>query len=76
MRQRDFAMTSRANHQTTKAAPSSETTRLRLKLLRHAVASASLEGAQIDEVTKGWLGDFANGRLTEEEVIARIKADV
>ena len=69
-------MTSRAAHPTANATPSSETIRLRLELLRHAVASASLEGVQIDEATKGWVDDFANGRLTEEEVIERIKADV
>jgi len=69
-------MTSRAAHSTTKAAPSSETTWQRLELLRRAVASASIEGVQIDEATKGWVKDFAHGRLTEEEVIARIKADV
>ena len=47
----------------------------RLGLLEHAVASASLEGVQIDDATKGWVEDFAHGHLTEEEVIRRIKAD-
>ncbi len=69
-------MTSCAAHPTANAAPSLETIQLRLELLRHAVASASLEGVQIDEETQGWVNDFARGRLTEEEVIERIKADV
>jgi len=68
-------MTSRADRRTTNAAPSSETIRQRLDLLHHAVASASLERVQIDEATKGWIVDFANGRLTEDEVITRIIAD-
>ena len=69
-------MTSRIECWATNAAPSSETTGRRLDLLRHAMASASLEGVQIDEETQGWVNDFARGRLTEEEVIERIKADV
>ena len=68
-------MTSLADNRIANAASSSETTRQRLVLLRHAVACASLEAVQIDEATKGWVEDFAHGRLTEEEVIARIKAE-
>ena len=58
------------------APPSPEETQRRLGLLNHAIASASLEGVQIDDKTKDWVEDFAHGRLTEEEVIRRIKADV
>ncbi|ARJ66075.1 hypothetical protein WV31_10590 [Magnetospirillum sp. ME-1] len=47
----------------------------RLGLMKHATDSASLEGVQIDERTKGWLEDFAHGRLSEQEVIRRIKSD-
>lgn len=57
-------------------APSPEETRRRLDLMDHAIASASLEHVQIDDKTKGWVEDFAHGRLDEEEVIRRIKADV
>ena len=58
------------------APPSSDETQRRLDLMHHAIASASLEGVQIDGKTKAWVEDFAHGRLTEEEVIRRIKADV
>jgi len=57
------------------AAPAPEETQRRLDLMHHAIASASLEGVQIDATTKEWVEDFAHGRLTEEEVIRRIKAD-
>ena len=69
-------MASRADQRTMKTVPSSETIRRRLDLLHQAIASASLEGVPINEATQGWIDDFAHGRLTEEEVIARIKADV
>ena len=55
---------------------SEEEIRRRLDLMRHAVASASIENVQIDDRTRGWILDFAHGRLSEEEVIERIKADI
>ncbi|MDO8607737.1 MAG: hypothetical protein Q7R40_14455 [Phaeospirillum sp.] len=45
-----------------KAIPSSKTIRRRLDLLRHAMASASLEGVPIDEATQRWIDDFAHDR--------------
>jgi Antitoxin VbhA len=55
--------------------PSPEVVQQRMDLMRHAIASASIEGVQMDERTKGWVEDFAHGRLSEDDVIARIKAD-
>ncbi|WP_257788790.1 hypothetical protein [Magnetospirillum sp. ME-1] len=44
--------------------------------MRHAIASASIENLQSDERTRGWFLEFAHGRLSEEEGIERIKADL
>jgi hypothetical protein len=56
-------------------APSPEEVQQRPDLMRHAIASASIEGIQIDDRTKCWVEDFAHGRLSGSEVIERIKAD-
>jgi hypothetical protein len=64
------------SRQSRTAVPCPEEIRQHLDLMRHAVASASIKGIQIDGRTKGWVEDFAHGRLSEDDVIARIKGDV
>jgi hypothetical protein len=64
-----------AKRRSRRAAPSPQEVLRRLDLMRHAIASASIEGVQIDDRTTGWIEDFAHGRLSEDDVIKRIKAD-
>ncbi|GAA4153672.1 hypothetical protein GCM10022286_00350 [Gryllotalpicola daejeonensis] len=46
----------------------------RWHMLRQAIASWRLEGAELSEDLQGDLGAFARGELTPEQVVARTRA--